>query len=176
MQEAGQGGMYLQDHSQFAMVSTAATNNAATQITVDDALKTLSTDALAARMNSLKNFVKYFYGKCASEISRFSNDGAMTKYWWDIPECMPANTSPPAGGGTAVTPVPGTVNTVPQRPQDILRAGECRAVGTTRPWRATRCSYGEGGCRDVRRPGHNLRLNLKRKRLQRPLPRQVLHA
>jgi len=93
------------------MVSTAATNNAATQITVDDALKTLSTDALAARMNSLKNFVKYFYGKCASEISRFSNDGAMTKYWWDIPECMPANTSPPAGGGAAVTPVPGTVNT-----------------------------------------------------------------
>eukprot|EP00964_Phaeocystis_antarctica_P095035 scaffold61617_cov70-Phaeocystis_antarctica.AAC.4 len=86
MQEAGQGLMKLQDHSQFAMVSTAAANSAATQITVNEALATLSPTALADRMESLKNFVKYFYGKCASQISRFSNDGAMTKYWWDIPE------------------------------------------------------------------------------------------
>eukprot|EP00964_Phaeocystis_antarctica_P107014 scaffold71785_cov65-Phaeocystis_antarctica.AAC.3 len=86
MREAGQGGLTLQDHSQFAMVSTAAANNAATQITVDEALATLSPTALADRMESLKNFVKYFYGKCASQISKYSNDGAMTKYWWDIPE------------------------------------------------------------------------------------------
>ena len=118
MREAGQGGLTLQDHSQFAMVSTAAANNAATQITVDEALATLSPTALADRMESLKNFVKYFYGKCASQISKYSNDGAMTKYWWDIPECMPTDTTPPAagggaaGGGAAVnTPVAGRVNT-----------------------------------------------------------------
>ena len=111
MREAGQGGLTLQDHSQFAMVSTAAANNAATQITVDEALATLSPTALADRMESLKNFVKYFYGKCASQISKYSNDGAMTKYWWDIPECMPTDTTPPAGGVAAVTPVAGRVNT-----------------------------------------------------------------
>ena len=99
MQEAGQGLMKLQDHSQFAMVSTAAANNAATQITVDEALATLSPTALADRMESLKNFVKHFYGKCASQISKYSNDGAMTKYWWDFPECMPAAAG---GSGTGV--------------------------------------------------------------------------
>ena len=90
---AGKGKKLLVDHSQFAMTSTAS----ASTVTVEDAMKVVNAKHLNNRMNSLKNFVKHFYSKCASEISRYSNDGAMTKYWWDFPECMPS-----AGGSVAV--------------------------------------------------------------------------
>ena len=89
---AGKGKKLLQDHSQFAMSSTVSSS----KVTVEDAMKIVNAANLNLRMNSLKNFVKHFYSKCASEISRYSNDGAMTKYWWDFPECMPA------AGGAAV--------------------------------------------------------------------------
>ena len=90
---AGKEKKLLVDHSQFAMTSTTSSS----KVTVEDAMKVVNAANLNIRMNSLKNFVKHFYSKCASEISRYSNDGAMTKYWWDFPECMPS-----AGGAAAV--------------------------------------------------------------------------
>lgn len=140
MKEAGQGGMKLQDHSQFAMVSTAAANNAATQITVDEALATLSTTALAARMASLKNFVKYVYGKCASEMSRYSNDGAMTKYWWDIPECMPIDSG-------ATTTTTGAINTDCLKGRKTFAAPTGAATGTAPPT-GTATPTGPATCSD----------------------------
>ena len=92
---AGKGKKLLQDHSQFAMSSTVVSS----KVTVEDAMAVVNAANLNLRMTSLKNFVKYFYSKCASEISRYSNDGAMTKYWWDFPECMPAAAG---GSGTGV--------------------------------------------------------------------------
>ena len=89
---AGKGKKLLKDHSQFALSSTVSSS----KVTVEDAMKIVNAANLNLRMNSLKNFVKHFYSKCASEISKYSNDGAMTKYWWDFPECMPA------AGGAAV--------------------------------------------------------------------------
>ena len=72
---AGKGKKLLKDHSQFAM-SMAVTSS---KVTVEDAMKVVNAANLNLRMNSSKNFVKHFYSKCASEISRYSNDGAMTK-------------------------------------------------------------------------------------------------
>jgi hypothetical protein len=91
---AGKGKKLLKDHSQFAM-SMAVTSS---KVTVEDAMKVVNAANLNLRMNSSKNFVKHFYSKCASEISRYSNDGAMTKYWWDFAECMPSAGSPSAVG------------------------------------------------------------------------------
>ena len=93
LKASGKGKKLLKDHSRFAMSMT----HSSSKVTVDDAMKVVNAKNLDLRMNSLKNFVKHFYSKCASEISRYSNDGAMTKYWWDFPECMPS-----AGGAAAV--------------------------------------------------------------------------
>jgi len=115
LKAAGKGRVYLQDNTQFAMVtaSTATTN----QVTVDDALWVVSAANYKARMNSLKNFVKYFYSRCASEISRHSDNGAMTKYWWDIDECQPVTSAAasPATQGAIETAClePGMVYTAP---------------------------------------------------------------
>ena len=54
---------------------------------------------LNTRMQSLKNFAKHFYGKCASTIAKYSDDGSMTRYWWDIPECMPTSDGTPSSPG-----------------------------------------------------------------------------
>jgi len=81
-----QGDRYLADHSRMHMSTQLAKDDS---ITVANLEKLLNEDVLEKRMNSLQTFVKHFYGKCASQISRYSNDGSMTKYWWDIPECMP---------------------------------------------------------------------------------------
>ena len=130
LKEAGKKDKFLQDHSQFAMSAGPQVQT----VTVEQALATLSTANLAIRMESLKNFVKYFYGKCASEISRYSNDGAMTKYWWDIPECMPADTTAPAAGGAAPTPpVAGTVNTDCLKGRKTFSAPATAAPSATPP-------------------------------------------
>ena len=82
-----QGNYYLQDHTRLDL-STVSRHNV---WTVDQAYEiTSSRDTLNKRLDSLQNFVKHFYGKCASAISKHSNDGSMTKYWWDLEECMPA--------------------------------------------------------------------------------------
>jgi hypothetical protein len=79
----GQSHFYLQDHT--TMVLTESTWVDAW--TVKEASDIMSNAAyLNKRMQSLKNFVKYFYDTCASLISQHSDDGSMTKYWWDIPE------------------------------------------------------------------------------------------
>jgi len=89
-----QGDRFLADHSRMHMSSQLAEEDS---IKVEGLSALLSNDVLQKRMSSLQTFVKYFYGKCASQISKHSNDGSMTKYWWDIPECMPTSiTSPPS--------------------------------------------------------------------------------
>ena len=112
---AGKGKKLLQDHSQFAMSSTVASS----KVTVEDAMKIVNAANLNLRMNSLKNFVKHFYSKCASEISRYSNDGAMTKYWWDFAECMPSAGSPSAVGEISASCLqPGKNFKEPKNPGD----------------------------------------------------------
>ena len=82
-------------------------------------MKVVNAANLNIRMNSLKNFVKHFYSKCASEISRYSNDGAMTKYWWDFPECMPSAGAPVAVGEiSAACLQPGKDFKEPAKPGD----------------------------------------------------------
>ena len=82
-----QGNYYLQDHTRLDL-STVSRHNV---WTVDQAYEiTKDRDTLNKRLDSLQNFVKHFYAKCASAISKHSNDGSMTKYWWDLEECMPA--------------------------------------------------------------------------------------
>jgi len=81
-----QGNRYLADHSRMHMSEQLAKDDS---ITVEDLLTLLDEAALEKRMESLQIFVKHFYGKCASQISKYSNDNSMTKYWWDIPECTP---------------------------------------------------------------------------------------
>ena len=92
----GQGDRFLADHTRMHMSAQLTQSESMTVNALEDVL---NEDALEARMNSLQIFVKHFYGKCASQISKHSNDGSMTKYWWDIPECMPG--SGPANSGTA---------------------------------------------------------------------------
>ena len=92
----GQSHFYLQDHT--TMVLTESTWVDAW--TVKEASDIMSNAAyLNKRMQSLKNFVKYFYDTCASLISQHSDDGSMTKYWWDIPECMPTSDGLPSSPG-----------------------------------------------------------------------------
>jgi len=92
----GQSHFYLQDHT--TMVLTESTR--ADAWTVKEASDIMSNAAhLNKRMQSLKNFVKYFYGTCSSLISQHSDDGSMTKYWWDIPECMPTSDGLPSSPG-----------------------------------------------------------------------------
>jgi len=68
--------------------------------TVEQALAIMTNLAhLNTRVQSLKNFAKHFYGKCASTIVKYSNDGSMTRYWWDIPECMPTSDGTPSSPG-----------------------------------------------------------------------------
>ena len=84
----GQGHFYLQDHTRMKLTE----EDRADAWTVKEASEIMSNgNHLNKRMQSLKNFVKYFYGKCTSLISQYSDDGSMTKYWWDIPECMPTS-------------------------------------------------------------------------------------
>ena len=52
--------------------STVTTN----QVTVIKALWVVNGANYKTRIDSLKNFVKYFYSKCASELSRHSNTTA----------------------------------------------------------------------------------------------------
>jgi hypothetical protein len=93
----GQGDRFLADHTRMHMSAQLTEDES---IKVNDLLTNVLNEVnLEARMNSLQIFVKHFYGKCASQISKHSNDGSMTKYWWDIPECMPG--SGPANSGTA---------------------------------------------------------------------------
>jgi len=121
LEAAGKGRVYLQDNTQFAMVTKAVDLANKETVTVTDALHVVNGANFKVRMNSLKNFVKYFYSKCASEISRHSNNGAMTKYWWDIDECQPviqapaATTPTPAAKGDIQTEClePGMVYTAP---------------------------------------------------------------
>ena len=103
---AGKGYNYLQDNTAFALVRKSASRDEA--ITVMDAMAVVNAANYKLRMNSLKNFVKYFYGRCASEISRHSTSGAMTKYWWDIEECLPTKV---ADDTTPATSVAGMIET-----------------------------------------------------------------
>merc|ERR1711924_201388 len=58
--------------------------------TVDQAVSITSNTAnLNKRIDSLQVFIAHVYGKCASAITDHSNDGSMTKYWWDLPKCLP---------------------------------------------------------------------------------------
>jgi len=103
---AGKGNNYLQDNTDFALVRESASRDEA--ITVMDAMNVVNAANYKIRMNSLKNFVKYFYGRCASEISRHSTSGAMTKYWWDIVECLPTKVTDDT---TEADSAPGTIET-----------------------------------------------------------------
>ena len=79
----GQSHFYLQDHTTMLLTESTWVD----AWTVKEASDIMSNAAyLNKRMQSLKNFVKYFYDTCASLISQHSDDGSMTKYWWDIPE------------------------------------------------------------------------------------------
>ena len=79
----GQSHFYPQDHTTMLLTESTWVD----AWTVKEASDIMSNAAyLDKRMQSLKNFVKYFYGTCASLISQHSDDGSMTKYWWDIPE------------------------------------------------------------------------------------------
>lgn len=64
--------------------------------TVDQAVTiTSNVDNLNKRIDSLQVFIAHVYSKCASAITKHSNDGSMTKYWWDLPECLPTASGTP---------------------------------------------------------------------------------
>jgi hypothetical protein len=79
--------MMLRDHSRMHMNPVAAGTESTM---VEDAAKALNMAALKKRRESMQNFVKYFYGPCATQITRHSNAGRMTQYWWDFEECTPS--------------------------------------------------------------------------------------
>jgi len=91
---SGKERYYLQDNTAFASVREPSavgdsSSGKTSGMTVGDAMGIFDGESYQKRMGSLKNFVKHFYGKCASAISRHSSSGAMTKYWWEIEECLP---------------------------------------------------------------------------------------
>ena len=87
----------LRDHTRMHMDPD---KSAAESMTVKDAATALTPAIVQARRASTQAFVKHFYGPCASQISKHSNDGRMTKYWWDFPECMPLLADSAAGEPT----------------------------------------------------------------------------
>ena len=103
----GKGGQLLKDNTDFVLATSEGTTSTE-QMTVDKAMTVVNAGNYHLRMNSLRNFVKHFYGKCASEISRYSEDGAMTKYWWDLDLCLPilsGSAATSAGGGGSDVPI-----------------------------------------------------------------------
>ena len=102
----GKGDQRLKDNTDFVFTTSEGTTSTE-QMTVDKAMTVVNAENYHLRMNSLRNFVKHFYGKCASEISRYSEDGAMTKYWWDLDLCLPilsGSAATSAGGGGSDAP------------------------------------------------------------------------
>ena len=88
----GLGNYYLKDHTKMDFSMDARQN----AWTVKQAHQiTQKTENLNNRIDSLKIFVREFYGKCASEITKHSNDGRMTKYWWELEECLPTASGTP---------------------------------------------------------------------------------
>jgi len=87
------GKHYLKDHTKLDLTKGAREN----AWTVDEAYAITSNTAnLNSCIDSLQVFIAHVYGKCASAITKHSNDGSMIKYWWDLPECLPTATGTPA--------------------------------------------------------------------------------
>lgn len=78
---------YLLDHTRMHMDPNKGKEES---VTVTDAAAAFTPAMIQTRRTSLKAFVRHFYGPCATEITKHSNKGSMTKYWWDFPECQPA--------------------------------------------------------------------------------------
>ena len=83
----GRGDSDLLDHTRKHMSVSAQSE--AESVTVAEAETILSLRQLASRIYSLRAFVKHFYGRCATQLAKYSDAGGMTKYWWDFDECMP---------------------------------------------------------------------------------------
>lgn len=46
------------------------------------------------KLSNVTFFITTVYGPCIEKINSFTNNGRMTKYYWDIPECNPQCTFP----------------------------------------------------------------------------------
>lgn len=96
----------LVDHSKPSMeqptkMSGGCEGQAPPFYTVAQVNAWIDTEKLNLRMKQIKNFVTSYYGPCTSAISKFSENGRMTKYWWDVESCKTEAT--PGDAGTSCT-------------------------------------------------------------------------
>lgn len=95
MYERGEANRYLLDHTRMEMGPEMAKQNS---ITIEAAYGLLTDEQADARLHATTKFINLFYGPCATQITRYSNNGRMTKYWWEIPECTPSGAGSEPGG------------------------------------------------------------------------------
>lgn len=77
-------------------------------LTVAEVSAIITDEKVKERLDFTKSFVENFYGPCATGITAHANNGRMTKYWWELPQCMPKPNATDASAGAASCLTGGT--------------------------------------------------------------------